>query len=222
MRAIETGRERRVICSTLAPRQKTGSATPCCGGTMLSAAARQATRPAVATDLRCYDALWSTSYVASPQRFNTWPLLSTLAAAAPARLEIGPGLHPRRPIGGPPRGDRHPFGAPASHALERRRRPRGARRAPRRVMARRRVQQTPDGVVPVPGSPGFSRHGRFYCSAQRPLAVFRAVGEKLLRCSGQVVPSTIPPTEASTTRQRHLVDYPGTLGTHTRAGLETP
>jgi SAM-dependent methyltransferase len=49
---------------------------------------------------RFYDALWSASYVVSPQRFNTWPLLSTLAASATARLEIGPGLHPRLPIAG--------------------------------------------------------------------------------------------------------------------------
>lgn len=35
-----------------------------------------------------------------PQRFNTWPLLSALAAAAPARLEIGPGLRPRLPVAG--------------------------------------------------------------------------------------------------------------------------
>lgn len=47
-----------------------------------------------------YDALWSASYVVPPQRFNTWPLLSRLAASAPARLEIGPGLRPRLPIAG--------------------------------------------------------------------------------------------------------------------------
>jgi SAM-dependent methyltransferase len=47
-----------------------------------------------------YDALWSTSYVIRPQRFDTWPLLSWLAAFAPARLEIGPGLRPRLPIAG--------------------------------------------------------------------------------------------------------------------------
>lgn len=47
-----------------------------------------------------YDALWSDSYVVSPERFNTWPLLSALAASATARLEIGPGLHPRLPIAG--------------------------------------------------------------------------------------------------------------------------
>lgn len=47
-----------------------------------------------------YDALWAASSVTLPQRFNTWPLLSVLAAAAPARLEIGPGLRPRLPIAG--------------------------------------------------------------------------------------------------------------------------
>ena len=47
-----------------------------------------------------YDALWSASHVILPQRFNTWPLLSALAASAPARLEIGPGLRPRLPIAG--------------------------------------------------------------------------------------------------------------------------
>lgn len=47
-----------------------------------------------------YDALWAASSVTLPQRFNTWPLLSVLAAAAPARLEIGPGLRPRLPIEG--------------------------------------------------------------------------------------------------------------------------
>jgi len=55
---------------------------------------------AVAANRRFYDALWSASYVVPPQRFNTWPLLSALAASAPARLEIGPGLRPRLPIAG--------------------------------------------------------------------------------------------------------------------------
>jgi len=55
---------------------------------------------AVAANREFYDALWSASYVVPPQRFNTWPLLSALAASTPARLEIGPGLHPRLPIAG--------------------------------------------------------------------------------------------------------------------------
>jgi len=69
-------------------------------GAMLSAGARHATRRAVTANRRFYDALWSASYVVPPQRFNTWPLLSALSALAPARLEIGPGLHPRLPIAG--------------------------------------------------------------------------------------------------------------------------
>jgi SAM-dependent methyltransferase len=67
---------------------------------VLSAGARHRARLEVATNRRFYDALWSTSHVVVPQRFNTWSLLSPLAAAAPARLEIGPGLHPRLPMAG--------------------------------------------------------------------------------------------------------------------------
>jgi SAM-dependent methyltransferase len=56
--------------------------------------------PAAAANREFYDALWSSSYIVPPQRFNTWPLLSALAATTTARLEIGPGLHPRLPIAG--------------------------------------------------------------------------------------------------------------------------
>jgi SAM-dependent methyltransferase len=63
-------------------------------------AAPHGTRSEIASNRRFYDALWSASHVVSPQRFNTWPLLSALAASATARLEIGPGLHPRLPIEG--------------------------------------------------------------------------------------------------------------------------
>ena len=54
----------------------------------------------LAANRRFYDALWSASDMVPPQRFNTWPLLSRLAASAPARLEIGPGFHPRLPVEG--------------------------------------------------------------------------------------------------------------------------
>lgn len=68
---------------------------------MPSGSAQDATRPAIAAVNRdFYDSLWSASDVTLPQRFNTWPLLSALAASAPARLEIGPGLRPRLPIAG--------------------------------------------------------------------------------------------------------------------------
>jgi SAM-dependent methyltransferase len=67
---------------------------------MPTPAALQETRSSLAANRGFYDALWSTSYIVPPQRFNTWPLLSALAASATARLEIGPGLHPRLPIAG--------------------------------------------------------------------------------------------------------------------------
>ena len=67
-------------------------------GAISTGIAQDATRLAVDTNRRFYDSLWSTSYVVPPQRFNTWPLLSALAASASARLEIGPGLRPRLPI----------------------------------------------------------------------------------------------------------------------------
>jgi len=63
-------------------------------------AAPRAAGSEIASHRRFYDALWSSSYLVSPQRFNTWPLLSALAASATARLEVGPGLHPRLPIAG--------------------------------------------------------------------------------------------------------------------------
>lgn len=56
--------------------------------------------PAAAANREFYDALWSGSYLVAPERFNTWPLLSELATSARARLEIGPGLHPRLPLTG--------------------------------------------------------------------------------------------------------------------------
>jgi SAM-dependent methyltransferase len=47
-----------------------------------------------------YDRLWRDTRLHPPERFNTWPLISTLAAQAPRRLEIGPGMRPRLPIAG--------------------------------------------------------------------------------------------------------------------------
>jgi len=69
-------------------------------GAMRAGAAPCEKRSDVASNRRFYDALWSDSTLVAPQRFNTWPLLSALAASATARLEIGPGLHPRLPIAG--------------------------------------------------------------------------------------------------------------------------
>jgi len=47
-----------------------------------------------------YESLWSDARLIPPQRFNTWPLLGELAAAASRRLEVAPGLRPRLPLEG--------------------------------------------------------------------------------------------------------------------------
>jgi SAM-dependent methyltransferase len=47
-----------------------------------------------------YEHVWEGSGLQEPERFNTWPILSALAADNPRRLEIGPGLRPRLPIHG--------------------------------------------------------------------------------------------------------------------------
>ena len=52
------------------------------------------------TNLDFYEPLWSHARLIEPQRFNTWPLVRELAASAPRRLEIAPGLRPRLPLEG--------------------------------------------------------------------------------------------------------------------------
>ena len=49
---------------------------------------------------RFYDALWSDARLIAPERFNTWPLASSLAASTTRRLEVAPGLRPRLPLCG--------------------------------------------------------------------------------------------------------------------------
>jgi SAM-dependent methyltransferase len=49
---------------------------------------------------RFYDALWADSGLVEPERFNTWPLVCSLAARSRSRLEVAPGLRPRLPIEG--------------------------------------------------------------------------------------------------------------------------
>ena len=51
-----------------------------------------------ATNQRFYEALWSRARLTSPERFNTWPLLSRLSTTRRRRVELGPGLHPRLPL----------------------------------------------------------------------------------------------------------------------------
>ena len=47
-----------------------------------------------------YESLWADSRLIGADRFNTWPLVQELVAAAPRRLEVAPGLRPRLPIEG--------------------------------------------------------------------------------------------------------------------------
>jgi SAM-dependent methyltransferase len=49
---------------------------------------------------RFYDPLWTDARLVNPERFNTWPLVSSLVSPAQQRLEIAPGLRPRLPIEG--------------------------------------------------------------------------------------------------------------------------
>ena len=49
---------------------------------------------------RFYDPMWTDARLVGPERFNTWPLVSELAARPGLRLEVGPGLRPRLPIEG--------------------------------------------------------------------------------------------------------------------------
>ncbi|WP_445146085.1 class I SAM-dependent methyltransferase [Dyella sp. Tek66A03] len=47
-----------------------------------------------------YESLWGRSRLVDPSRFNTWPLVRELAAAALRRVEVAPGLRPRLPLDG--------------------------------------------------------------------------------------------------------------------------
>lgn len=52
----------------------------------------------IGSNKRFYDALWSEAKLFAPERFNTWPLVSELAAQTSRRLEVAPGLRPRLPL----------------------------------------------------------------------------------------------------------------------------
>ena len=54
----------------------------------------------IRTNRGFYESLWAEAKLIGPERFNTWPLLRELAAAAPRRLEVAPGLRPRLPLDG--------------------------------------------------------------------------------------------------------------------------
>src|ERR1035441_1332772 len=51
-------------------------------------------------NLAFYDPLWQASRLVAPERFNTWPLVSSLLTQPQTRLEVGPGLRPRLPLEG--------------------------------------------------------------------------------------------------------------------------
>jgi SAM-dependent methyltransferase len=56
--------------------------------------------PLLEANRKFYNGLWSDAKVVEPHRFNTWPLVSSLVAVHPRRLEVAPGLRPRLPIAG--------------------------------------------------------------------------------------------------------------------------
>lgn len=56
------------------------------------------TPDADAINIRFYDHLWSRTRLETPERFNTWPLISSLVQNGSQRLEVGPGLRPRLPV----------------------------------------------------------------------------------------------------------------------------
>jgi SAM-dependent methyltransferase len=53
-----------------------------------------------AVNRQFYEAFWERARLQRPDGFNTWPLISSLVASRPMRLELGPGLRPRLPIAG--------------------------------------------------------------------------------------------------------------------------
>lgn len=52
----------------------------------------------IRTNRGFYEPLWAEARLVPPERFNTWPLVRELAATAPRRLEVAPGLRPRLPL----------------------------------------------------------------------------------------------------------------------------
>src|SRR5579863_1561138 len=57
-------------------------------------------RELVEDNRRFYDSFWAGCRLVAPERFNTWPLVRSLALPDRRRLEGAPGLRPRLPIDG--------------------------------------------------------------------------------------------------------------------------
>lgn len=55
--------------------------------------------PLTEMNRRFYDALWAEARLVNPDRFNTWPLVTSLLGSG-RRLEVAPGLRPRLPLVG--------------------------------------------------------------------------------------------------------------------------
>ncbi|MBB3225727.1 SAM-dependent methyltransferase [Luteibacter sp. Sphag1AF] len=79
----------------------------------------------IGSNRKFYDALWRDARLFSPDRFNTWPLVSELAARSTSRLEVAPGLRPRLPLNDtqfvdlsrPALSELHRHGARVAHAM---------------------------------------------------------------------------------------------------------
>lgn len=63
-----------------------------------SAARARSDKDLAALNQSFYDALWGGARLVKPERFNTWPLVSELAAQSGQALEVAPGLRPRLPL----------------------------------------------------------------------------------------------------------------------------
>ena len=56
--------------------------------------------PLLAVNRAFYDTLWGDARLIGPERFNTWPLVTSLCRPGTRCLEVGAGLRPRLPIPG--------------------------------------------------------------------------------------------------------------------------
>jgi SAM-dependent methyltransferase len=60
----------------------------------------RAERELLEVNRRFYNLLWSGARLVKPERFNTWPLVSSVLPQSRRQLEVAPGLRPRLPIQG--------------------------------------------------------------------------------------------------------------------------
>jgi SAM-dependent methyltransferase len=60
--------------------------------------AERGERELLEVNRRFYNLLWSGARLVEPQRFNTWPLVTSVLPRSRRQLEVAPGLRPRLPI----------------------------------------------------------------------------------------------------------------------------